>query len=67
MLPENRLCECGDGIQDESHVLFDCSKTMDIRRRFAINRELYNNIGIMMDTHNLVDLIEFIDCCLGRF
>ena len=64
---EDRLCDCGLAVQDEEHVLLDCSITDDIRRQFNINREEYVNIGLLMDTVEPKDLVRFIQCCMRKF
>ena len=65
--PENRLCDCERGVQDEIHVLFDCARTEDIRDRYGINREAYRNIGDLMDQHDTLQLVDFVDECMNQF
>lgn len=63
---EQRLCECGI-IQDETHVIFDCEKTQAIRERFMVNREIYRDIGELMNRYDYVNLVNFIDECMNKF
>ena len=64
---EHRLCDCGGGIQDESHVVFDCVKTQEVREKYGINNQVYNTVGVMMDTHDCVELVDFVDECMKLF
>ena len=64
---ENRLCDCGGGIEDETHVLFDCTKTEGVRRMFDVNRTKYINIGVLMDKMNVHDLVSFVYNCMKFF
>ena len=45
---DGRLCNCGHGVQDESHVLFVCPKTANIRERFGVNDEVFSDVGELM-------------------
>jgi hypothetical protein len=63
---EERLCECGE-IQDENHIIFDCPKTNDIRERYNVNNQVYQGISDVMDKHDTLELIDFIDMCMSRF
>ena len=63
---ENRLCTCGV-IQDEFHVLFDCTKTADIRVKYNVNKELYHSIGDLMNTLDPKDLVDFVYDCLQQY
>ena len=62
---EDRLCDCG-GIQDESHVVFDCTKTEGVREKFVVSRQVYNNVGELMENHDCVKLVDFIDECMKQ-
>ena len=64
---ENRLCDCGPSIQDEAHVLFDCPKTNEVRVQFTVNRDLYPDIGNLMDSLNSSDLVRFVKSCMDKF
>ena len=64
---ENRLCDCGPEIQDETHILFDCPKTDEARAQFNVNRELYPDVGNLMDSFNSSDLIRFVKYCMDKF
>ena len=64
---EQRLCGCGGGVQDEKHVVFDCVKTEEVRVKYGVNNVVYNNVGEMMDNHECVDLVNFIDECMKCF
>jgi hypothetical protein len=64
---EDRLCDCGEAVEDEYHVLFSCTKTDDVRRRFGVDVGLYEDVGAMMDTMDLKLLIAFVDCCVEKF
>ena len=35
---ENRVCDCGNGLQDERHALFLCERTENERIRFNVGR-----------------------------
>ena len=60
-----RLCECGSGVQDESHVLLVCPKTEVVRQKFNVNTTVMNDIGTLMDSLDVNMLIPFVDC-VGR-
>ena len=64
---EDRLCDCGEAVEDEFHVLFSCAKTEDVRRKFGIDVRLYENVGAMMDTLDVKVLVVFVDCCMDKF
>ena len=64
---ENRLCGCREAVQDEEHILLDCPLTESIRESFEINRELYGNIGQLMDTIDETKLIRFVKRCMDIF
>ena len=64
---ENRVCTCGGGVQDESHVLFDCTKTEAVRRMCGVNRETYQDIGVLMDSMDVQELVSFIYNCMKFF
>ena len=64
---ENRVCDCGGGIQDESHVLFTCTKTDSVRRRLEIRAEDFGCIGEMMDTLDVQKLVPYVYNCMKVF
>ena len=64
---EDRLCECGGAVQDEHHVLFDCPKSDEARRRFGVNSELYDDVGMLMDNLDVNVLVSYVDCCMKIF
>ena len=61
------MCDCGGGIQNESHVLFTCTKTDSIRRRFEIRAEDFGSIGEMMDTLDVQKLVPYVYNCMKVF
>ena len=61
------MCDCGDGIQDESHVLFTCAKTDSVRRRMEIHAEDFECIGVMMDTLDVQKLVPYVYNCMKVF
>ena len=67
VLRENRLCGCGVGVQDEHHVVFDCAKSEDVRFKYGINVEVYGSVGELMDNHDCVDLVDFVNECMQLF
>ena len=64
---EDRLCDCGRGVQDESHVVFKCNHTGPIREKYGINENVYENLSSMMCNHDPVQLVDFIDECMKVF
>ena len=64
---EDRLCDCGKGVQDESHVVFKCDHTGPIREKYAISEDLYENLSVLMNDHDPVQLVDFIDECMKLF
>jgi hypothetical protein len=64
---EDRLCECGGAVQDEHHVLFDCPMSDDARRRFGVDSELYDDVGMLMDNLDVDVLVSYVDCCMKIF
>ena len=64
---ENRVCDCGGGIQDESHVLFTYAKTDSIRRRMEVRAEDFECIGEMMDTLDVTKLVPYVYNCMKVF
>ena len=64
---ENRLCGCERGVQDETHVVFDCERTEAIRTKYGVNRGVYGSIGEMMDQHDVYQLVNFVDECMKEF
>ena len=63
---ENRLCGCGTGVQDELHVLLRCTKT-DVRRKFGVRVEDYEDVGVLMDTLDVHKLVSFVYACMKIF
>ena len=47
---DDRLCGCGEAIQDEEHVLLRCPKTDFAREKFHVDRNVYTSIAALMDT-----------------
>ena len=64
---EDRLCDCGQGVQDESHVVFKCQRTIAIREKYRISDVVYENLGDLMENHDVVQLVDFIDECMKQF
>ena len=64
---ENRLCSCGNGIQDEEHVLFHCSKTEEERRLFGVDGDVVRDMGVLMSTMEVHDLVSFVFNCMEHF
>ena len=64
---ENRLCDCGKGIQDEPHVLFHCGKTEGDRRIFGVDGEVTSDIGALMCKMEVHKLVSFVHCCMKHF
>ena len=60
----NRTCDCGGGVQDESHVLFRCSKTDDIRRMFGVDVKEFRDIGELMNSMDVQKLVSFVYNCM---
>ena len=63
---EDRVCECGNGIQDEQHVLFKCAKTESERRKFGVD-EGASNVGEMMELMDVHELVSFVHSCMKHF
>ena len=61
------MCDCGRGVQDESHVVFKCEHTGPIREKYAINEDLYENLSVLMRAHDPVQLVDFIYDCMKLF
>ena len=64
---ENRVCGCGTGVQDEYHVLLRCTKTDDVRRKFGVRVEEYEDVGVLMDTLDVHKLVSFVYACMKIF
>ena len=64
---EERLCECGLAVESEEHVLLECPKTEEVRRKFHIDTAIVSDIGLLMDSVDVKMLIPFVDCCLRFF
>ena len=64
---ENRLCSCGNGIQDEEHVLFQCSKTVEERRLFGVDSDVVQDMGVLMSNMKVHELVSFVFNCMKHF
>ena len=64
---EDRVCDCGLGVQDESHVLFDCVKTEDVRAVFGVTGGEFADIGELMMRMDVHKLVSFVCCCMKKF
>ena len=64
---DERLCACGGGVEDESHVLLACPKTEAVRLKFNVDVSVMNDIGTLMDSLDVNVLIPFVDCCMKYF
>ena len=64
---EERLCGCGLAVESEEHVLLECSKTEEVRRKFHIDPAVVTDISLLMDSVDVKVLIPFVDCCLRIF
>ena len=63
---EDRICCCGNGIQDEKHVLFNCSKTENERGRYGVD-EGVSDVGELMDGMDVHELVSFVHECMKHF
>ena len=63
---EERICDCGNGIQDEQHVLLKCLKTEGERRKYGVGEDTVN-VGVLMETMNVHDLVSFVHLCMKHF
>ena len=61
------MCDCGGGVQDESHVLFDCTKTEDVRRLYGVDNGTFQDIGVLMNTMDVHKLVSFVYSCMKNF
>ena len=64
---EDRICACGEAIEDEEHVLLRCQKTDFVREKFHVDSNEYASISVLMDNLELNMLIPFVDCCMRVF
>ena len=64
---QDRLCDCGRGVQNESHVVFECAKTEDIRARYNVNREVYREVAGLMSDMDGSELVGFVYECMKIF
>ena len=64
---EDRLCDCDQGVQDEHHVVFKCERTATIREKYAVNETRYGSLSDLMENHDAVQLVDFIDECMKQF
>ena len=54
---ENRLCSCSiGGIQDEFHVLFQCELTRDLRQKYQIQTDSFDDVYNEEEDETLCDL-----------
>ena len=58
-----RLC---NGIQDEKHVLFNCSKTENERGRYGVD-EGVSEVGELTDEMDVHELVSFVHECMKHF
>ena len=63
----DRICDCGQGVQDESHVLFACPKTATVRHRFGVNDGVFSDIGELMCLMEVHKLVTFVFECMRIF
>ena len=63
---EDRICGCGNGIQDEKHVLFSCSKTERERTRYGVD-ESVDDVGELMNGMDVHKLVSFVHECMNHF
>ena len=42
--PEQRLCPCGTGVQNEEHVLLKCPKSDNLRQQYHIQYDVLHNL-----------------------
>ena len=63
----DRVCDCGRGVQDESHAVFDCERTETIRDKYGINKGLHPTLSELMENHDLVQLVDFVHECMRQF
>ena len=71
---ENRVCDCGNGIQNEHHALFVCSRTESERRRFNVSggtgdegTVVAGTVGELMKVMDVHELVSFVHYCLAKF
>ena len=64
---EDRVCDCGQGVQDESHVLFLCPKTANVRERFGVIDQGFSDIGELMCSLEVHKLVTFTFECMKIF
>ena len=62
---EDRLCQCGQAVQDEKHVIVDCPLVQDIRERYdrrAIDFVTFmNSQPTKIDLCMLSDIVQFYE------
>ena len=63
---EDRVCDCGGGVQDEQHVLFSFPKTESERTQFGVDVGVAN-VGELMDGMDVHELVSFVHCCMKHF
>ena len=54
-------------MQDEYHVVFKCERTATIREKDAVNETRYGSLSDLMENHDAVQLVDFIDECMKQF
>ena len=64
---EERVCGCGNGVQDEEHVLFRCPITENERRKVGLQDGEYNDIGVLMQEMDVQKLVSFVHNCMNHF
>ena len=60
------MCDCGNGIQDERHVLLTCLKTESERRKYGVGEDT-ENLAVLMEMMNVHDLVSFVHSCMKHF
>ena len=56
---EDRLCQCGQAVQDEKHVIVDCPLVQDIRERY--DRRAIDFVPFMNSQPTKIDLCMLSD------
>ena len=64
---EGRLCDCGKGVQDESHEVFKCQRTIAMQEKYRISDVVYQNLCDLLGNQDVVQLVDFIDECIKQF
>ena len=59
MAREERVCQCdGISVQDEKHVLIDCSMSTSIRNRY--NMLKFDTLNSLIDSDDILNLCRYI-------